>query len=248
MIPIKTERELHLMRQAGQAVAITLHEIKTAVRPGITTRYLDDLAEQTLHKLGAQPAFKGYNGFPAVICASLNEEVVHGIPGPRKLRSGDIISIDMGAIIDGYYGDAAITIAVGDVPPEIVDLIRVTEECLYKGIEEARVGNHIGDISHAVQKHAESHGFSVVRQYVGHGIGSQMHEDPPVPNYGRPARGPVLREGMTLAIEPMVNLGTFEVYTKQDNWTVVTRDGKYSAHFEHTIAITTQGPEILTRA
>ncbi|ADI02956.1 MAG TPA: type I methionyl aminopeptidase [Syntrophothermus lipocalidus] len=246
MILLKTERELALMRRAGRAVAITLEEIRMSVKPGITTGYLDGLAEKTLRKLGATPAFKGYQGFPAVICASINEEVVHGIPGPRKLKNGDIIKIDMGAVVEGYFGDAAITVPVGEASPEAAELIRVTEECLYKGIEQARVGKRLGDISHAVQRTAESHGYSVVRDYVGHGIGSRMHEDPPVPNYGRPSRGPLLRAGMTLAIEPMVNLGTYEVYVKEDQWTVVTRDGKLSAHFEHTVAITPEGPLILT--
>ncbi|HOV42473.1 MAG TPA: type I methionyl aminopeptidase [Syntrophothermus lipocalidus] len=246
MILLKTERELALMRRAGRAVAITLEEIRMSVKPGITTGYLDGLAEKTLRKLGATPAFKGYQGFPAVICASINEEVVHGIPGPRKLKNGDIIKIDMGAVVEGYFGDAAITVPVGEASPEAAELIRVTEECLYKGIEQARVGKRLGDISHAVQRTAESHGYSVVRDYVGHGIGSRMHEDPHVPNYGRPSRGPLLRAGMTLAIEPMVNLGTYEVYVKEDQWTVVTRDGKLSAHFEHTVAITPEGPLILT--
>ncbi|NSW82673.1 MAG: type I methionyl aminopeptidase [Syntrophothermus sp.] len=246
MILLKTERELALMRRAGRAVAITLEEIRMSVKPGITTGYLDGLAEKTLRKLGATPAFKGYQGFPAVICASINEEVVHGIPGPRKLKNGDIIKIDMGAVVEGYFGDAAITVPVGEASLEAAELIRVTEECLYKGIEQARVGKRLGDISHAVQRTAESHGYSVVRDYVGHGIGSRMHEDPPVPNYGRPSRGPLLRAGMTLAIEPMVNLGTYEVYVKEDQWTVVTRDGKLSAHFEHTVAITPEGPLILT--
>jgi len=248
MILLKTERELGIMRRAGQAVAITLEELKAAIKPGVSTAYLDELAEKTLHKLGAKPAFKGYQGFPAVICASINEEVVHGIPGPRKLKSGDIIKLDMGAVVDGYYGDAAITVPVGDIKPEAAALIRVTEECLARGVEEARVGKRLGDISHAIQHTAESQGFSVVRDYVGHGIGSRMHEDPPVPNYGRPSRGPLLRAGMTLAIEPMVNLGTHEVCVKEDQWTVVTRDGKLSAHFEHTVAITPEGPLILTVA
>ncbi|MGI6488470.1 MAG: type I methionyl aminopeptidase [Syntrophomonadaceae bacterium] len=247
MITIKTERELALMREAGRVVAITLKELEANVRPGISTAQLDKIAEQTLEKLGAEAAFKGYNGFPATICASINEEVVHGIPGPRKLKSGDIISIDMGAVVNGYYGDAAVTIPVGEVTPEIQRLIDVTRESLYRGIQAAQFGNRLGDISHAVQSYVEATGHSVVRQYVGHGIGTSMHEDPPVPNYGRPGRGPRLEAGMNLAIEPMVNMGSFEVYTKPDNWTVVTKDGKCSAHFEHTIAITENGPEIMTR-
>lgn len=247
MISIKTERELELMRKAGYVVAVTLQELKEAVRVGVTTASLDELAERTVRKLGARPAFKGYNGFPATICTSVNEQVVHGIPGPRRLRPGDIVSIDMGAVVEGYFGDAAITVAVGDVEPEVAELLRITEECLYRGIEMAEAGRHLSDISHAIQRHAEAHRCSVVRQYVGHGIGKQMHEDPPVPNYGRPNRGPLLKPGMTLAIEPMVNLGGFDVETLDDNWTVVTVDGRYSAHFEHTVAITSNGPEILTR-
>ncbi|MDH7497078.1 MAG: type I methionyl aminopeptidase [Syntrophomonadaceae bacterium] len=247
MISIKTERELELMRKAGSVVAVTLQELREAVRPGVTTASLDELAERTVRKLGARPAFKGYNGFPATICTSVNEQVVHGIPGPRRLKPGDIVSIDMGAVVEGYFGDAAITVAVGEVEPEVAELLRVAEECLYRGIEMAEAGRHLSDISHAIQRHAEAHRCSVVRQYVGHGIGKQMHEDPPVPNYGRPNRGPLLKPGMTLAIEPMVNLGGFDVETLDDNWTVVTVDGRYSAHFEHTVAITSNGPEILTR-
>ncbi|NMA51895.1 MAG: type I methionyl aminopeptidase, partial [Peptococcaceae bacterium] len=208
---------------------------------------LDRLAEDFILKAGGTPAFKGLYGFPCSICASINEEVVHGIPSLRKLENGDIISIDVGAEINGYFGDSAVTLPVGDVSREALDLIKVTEECLYRGIEQARDGNRLYDISHAVQTWAEDHGYGVVRDYVGHGIGTKMHEDPQVPNFGRPGRGPRLKAGMTLAIEPMINMGTHEVRTLSNNWTVVTQDGKLSAHFEHTVAITDNEPEILTR-
>lgn len=247
MITIKDPRELKSMRLAGRIVAEVLNELAAMVKPGVTTAALDQFAENYLIKKGAIPAFKGYNGFPASICASVNEEVVHGIPGTRRLKEGDIISIDVGAFYEGYCGDAAITVAVGDVSKEARTLIKVTEEALYQGIKQAVAGARLGMVSNAIQAHAEMYKFSVVRQYVGHGIGKQMHEDPPVPNYGRQDRGPVLEPGMTIAIEPMINIGVWEVVVKPDNWTVVTRDSKYSAHFEHTIAITEQGPEILTR-
>lgn len=246
MIVLKNNPEISLMREAGRLVAQTLEIIRQAVKPGVTTGKLDALAEEFILKHNARPAFKNYQGFPATICASVNEEVVHGIPGKRVLNEGDIISIDIGAFVNGWCGDSAITVPVGQVAPELLDLIRVTEESLYKGIEQAVAGNTLGRVSNAIQTHAEARGYSVVRQYVGHGIGQKMHEDPPVPNYGRPERGPVLKAGMTLAIEPMVNLGVADVYTKMDAWTVVTRDGKASAHFEHTVAITDQGPVILT--
>ncbi len=247
MISCKSERELNYMRDAGQIVARTLAEIKQAVSPGVTTQELDDLAEKFIAKQGAVPAFKGYHGYPACICASLNEEVVHGIPGLRQLKDGDIISIDVGAVINGYYGDSALTLPVGNISAEAARLLEVTEASLYQGIEQAKDGNRLSDISHAVQSHVEAQGFSVVRDYVGHGIGSSMHEEPQVPNFGRPGRGPRLRPGMTLAIEPMVNTGGYEVRTLLDNWTVVTKDSSLSAHFEHTIAITEAGPEILTK-
>ncbi|NLW45496.1 MAG: type I methionyl aminopeptidase [Syntrophomonadaceae bacterium] len=247
MIIIKSKKELECMRQAGLIVADTLERLAGLVKPGITTATLDRFAEDYLAKRGAKPAFKGYKGFPASICASVNQEVVHGIPGKRRLKEGDIISIDLGAIVDGWYGDAAITVPVGEVDPEIMRLLKVTEESLYLGIEAARPGVRLGVVSNTIQKHVEKAGFSVVRQYVGHGIGRQMHEDPPVPNFGRPDRGPLLEEGMTIAIEPMVNAGGYEVVVAPDNWTVITKDGSFSAHFEHTIAITSNGPEILTR-
>ncbi|WP_378955008.1 type I methionyl aminopeptidase [Pelosinus sp. sgz500959] len=247
MIILKSEREINYLRDAGRIVAETHAEVKKAVKPGVTTLDLDQIAEKYIISRGAIPAFKGYHGFTGNICSSVNEEVVHGIPGLRKLKTGDNISIDIGAVINGYNGDAAITVPVGEVDAEVQKLLDVTEESLYKGIEQAVIGNRLSDISHAVQNHVEQYGFGVVRDYVGHGIGRSMHEDPQVPNYGNPGRGPRLKAGMTLAIEPMVNLGTYEVKTLDDGWTVVTLDGKRSAHFEHSIAITDGKPEILTK-
>lgn len=247
MIILKSEREINYLRDAGRIVAGALVEVKKAAKPDVTTMELDRIAEEYIKSCGATPAFKGYHGFPGNICSSVNEEVVHGIPGLKKLKNGDTVSIDIGAVINGYYGDAAITIPIGEVDAEVQQLLDVTEQSLYKGIEQAIVGNRLSDISHAVQKHAESFGYGVVRDYVGHGIGRNMHEDPQVPNYGPPGRGPRLKSGMTLAIEPMINMGTHEVKTLDDGWTVITSDGKRSAHFEHTIVITPDGPEILTK-
>lgn len=235
------------MRDAGRIVAKTLAEVKKAAKPDVTTLELDQIAEQYIKSCGATPAFKGYHGFPGNICSSVNEEVVHGIPGLKKLKTGDTISVDIGAVINGYNGDAAITVPIGAIDAEVQQLLDVTEQSLYKGIEQAVVNNRLSDISHAVQKHAETYGYGVVRDYVGHGIGRNMHEDPQVPNYGAPGRGPRLKPGMTLAIEPMINMGTHEVKTLDDGWTVITSDGKRSAHFEHTIAIGPDGPEILTK-
>ncbi|NLT95726.1 MAG: type I methionyl aminopeptidase [Clostridia bacterium] len=246
MIVLKSDRELAYMRDAGRIVAETHAELEKAVAPGITTLALDEIAEDYITKKGAIPAFKGYHGFPASICTSVNEEVVHGIPGLRVLKSGDIISIDIGAVINGYYGDAARTLPVGTISDDALNLLKVTEEALYKGIEQVKVGNRLSDISHAIQSHAEKNGYSVVRDYVGHGIGTKMHEAPQVPNFGLPGHGPRLKPGMCLAIEPMVNMGTYEVETLLDNWTVVTRDKQLSAHFEHTVAVTEKGPLILT--
>lgn len=234
------------MRDAGKIVGQTLQELKKAIVPGVTTLELDRIADQYIRHAGAIPAFKGYGGFPANICTSVNEQVVHGIPGSRQLNSGDVISLDVGTKLNRYYGDAAITVPVGDVDDELLNLLTVTEESLYKGIEKAIKGNRLSDISHAVQLHAESHGYGVVRDYVGHGIGQRMHEDPQIPNYGPPGRGPLLKNGMVLAIEPMINLGTPEVEVLADDWTVVTADGKISAHFEHTVAVTDGEPLILT--
>lgn len=234
------------MREAGKIVALTFAELGKIIRPGITTGELDRLAEEYILASGGKPAFKGLYGFPASICTSLNEEVVHGIPGLRKLENGDIISIDIGVEINGYFSDSAVTFEVGEVRDEAKKLLQVTREALYAGIAVAREGYRLSDISHNIQKHAESRGYSVVRDYVGHGIGRDMHEEPQVPNYGRPGRGPRLRKGMTLALEPMINIGTHEVGVREDKWTVVTRDSKLSAHFEHTVAITDKEPEILT--
>jgi methionyl aminopeptidase len=247
MIILKSDREINYLRDAGQIVAETLVEVKKAALPGVTTLELDQIAEKYIKNRGAVPAFKGYHGFPGNICSSINEQVVHGIPGLRKLKNGDNVSIDIGAVINGYNGDAAITVPVGEVDAAMQRLLSVTEESLQKGIEQAILGNRLSDISHAIQSCAESHGYGVVRDYVGHGIGRNMHEDPQIPNFGAPGRGPRLKTGMTLAIEPMINLGTYEVETLDDDWTVITKDGKPSAHFEHTIAITSDGTEILTK-
>ncbi|HZT77517.1 MAG TPA: type I methionyl aminopeptidase [Vicinamibacterales bacterium] len=247
MIVCRSRAELEKMRAAGRLVGEVLTELAARVVPGITTAELDAIAERTIVAAGAQPAFKGYHGYPATICASINEEVIHGIPsGRRELSEGDIISIDVGAVLDGYFGDSAITRPVGKVSEEAARLLRVTEESLYKAIEVVKPGARVSDIGHAVQKHVEAFGFSVVREFVGHGIGQKMHEEPQVPNYGEPGRGPRLSEGMVLAIEPMVNAGKPAVKVLSDGWTAVTRDGSLSAHFEHTVAVTADGPWILT--
>ncbi|MBZ4688537.1 MAG: methionyl aminopeptidase [Clostridia bacterium] len=246
MINIKSQRELEFMQKAGRIVAGAHKAVEQAVRPGVTTKELDKIAEEYIISQGAKPAFKGLYGFPASICTSINEQVVHGIPGLRKLKNGDIISIDIGAIIDGYNGDAARTIAVGEVDDKVKKLLEIAEQSLYEGIKKAVVGNRLSDISNAIQTFVESNGFSVVRDFVGHGIGRKMHEEPQVPNFGQPGRGPRLRHGMVLAIEPMVNMESYEVETLADSWTVVTKDGKPSAHFEHTVAVTDDGPQIFT--
>ncbi|HOM43163.1 MAG TPA: type I methionyl aminopeptidase [Bacillota bacterium] len=246
MISIKSPREIELMRIAGRIVAETHELLRKAIRPGITTLELDAIAEEYIRKSGAIPAFKDYNGFPASICSSINEQVVHGIPGPTVLKDGDIIGIDIGAVYDGYYGDAARTYGIGRIDKETERLLKVTEESFFKGIEYALPGNRLSDISHSIQKHVESNGFSVVRDFVGHGIGRNMHEDPQIPNYGLPHKGPRLAAGMALAIEPMVNQGRYAVKVREDGWTVVTADGKPSAHYENTIVITNGRPEILT--
>lgn len=233
-------------RAAAQVVARALSELGRAVRPGITTAELDLLAETVIRDLGARPAFKGYRGFPASICPSINEEVVHGIPGPRALKEGDIVGIDVGAELNGWYGDAAMTFAVGAVSESASLLMRVTAEALALGLAQARAGNRVGDISHAVQSHVERNGFTVVRDLVGHGIGREMHEEPAIPNYGAPGKGPRLVVGQVLAIEPMVNAGGHAVVTRPDGWTVATKDGQWSAHFEHTVAVGPEGPEILS--
>lgn len=247
MIVIKSESELNLMREAGRIVAETHRLMKQAVAPGITTAELDRIAEEYIRSQGAVPSFKGYNGFPSSICASVNEELVHGFPGPRKLVEGDIISIDIGAQYQGYHGDSAWTYGVGTITEEAQRLLDVTEASLYAGLEIIRPDVRLFTVSHRIQKVIEEAGFSVVREYVGHGVGADLHEEPQIPNYGIPDRGPRLKPGMVLAIEPMVNIGERYVRTLSDNWTVVTVDGSLCAHFEHTIAVTEDGFEILTR-
>ena len=247
MITIKSDAEIKLMRISGKLVGQALMEIKARVKPGATTLELDKFAHDFFKKNDCVPAFLGYHGYPATICASVNSEVVHGIPGKRVLEEGDIVGVDIGAYYKGYCGDSARTFPVGKVGTEVEKLLEVTFEALNRGIDQCRVGNRVSDIGNAVQKYVETNGFSVVRDYVGHGIGQTMHEDPQVPNYGKPHQGPRLVEGMCLALEPMVNVGTEEVTVLQDGWTVVTKDGKFSAHFEDTIAILANGPENLTR-
>ena len=247
MVIRKSDRELALMREAGRIVAITLAHLEERIKPGITTAEMDALAREIVTKHGATPSFLGYRGFPASLCISINEELVHGLPGPRLLEEGDIVSMDFGAIYQGYHGDAAVTVAVGKISQETQRLVETTRGALEAAIAQARKGHYLGDISWAIQSYAESRGFSVVRQYVGHGIGRDMHEDPQIPNYGQPGRGILLKPGMTFALEPMVNIGSYLTRVLDDNWTVVTEDGELSAHFEHTIAITSGEPEILTR-
>lgn len=253
MIKLKTPREIELMREAGRVVAGIFDAVKPYIKSGTTTKELDQIAEDYVLSQGARPAFKGYgfdrkNLFPATICVSIDDQVVHGIPGSKKIEEGQIVSIDVGAVKNGYYADAARTYAVGTVSEEKVKLIKVTEEALNIGIQQARAGNHLEDISAAIQTMVESNGFSVVRDLVGHGIGTKLHEDPPVPNFGKYGRGPILKPGMALAIEPMVNAGGYEVFVARDGWTVYTSDGSPSAHFEHTIVITESEPVILTES
>jgi len=247
MIIYKTKEEIERMRESGRLTALVLEKLKEAVAPGVTPLELDTLAYEIIRKNGGRPAFKGYRGFPNTITASINEEVVHAIPGKRRLKEGDIISIDVGVVLGGYYGDAAITVPVGKVSQLARRLIEVTERALYIGIEKARVGNRIGDISNAIERFVEGEGFSVVRDFTGHGIGTKLHEDPQVPHYGPPGRGPRIKPGLVIAIEPMINAGGYEVEILPDGWTVVTKDRSLSAQFEHTVAITEEGPEILTR-
>jgi methionyl aminopeptidase len=242
MIILKTPDEIVLMAKASRVVAEVLEVIKKAVRPGVTTDELDRLAESEIRTRGAVPAFKGYRNFPKTLCASVNEQVVHGIPSKRILKEGDIIGLDLGAIVGGFYGDSAVTVAVGQIDEKTMNLVRVTQEALALGIEQAIVGHRLSDISYAVQRHVEAAGYSVVTEFVGHGIGRQLHEEPQVPNYGKPGQGPRLQPGMVLAIEPMVNMGGSAVRVLEDRWTAVTADGSLSAHFEHTIAIQPSGP------
>ena len=234
------------MRVANQLVADVLAELASMVTPGVTTADLDRAAEKLVLEAGAVPAFKGYRGYPCTLCASVNEQVVHGIPSARALAEGDIISLDMGVKLNGFYGDSAVTVPVGRVAPDVTRLLQVTQEALGKGISQVRLGGRVSDIGHAIQEHVEAHGFSVVREFVGHGIGVALHEEPQIANYGEPGRGPRLAEGMVLAIEPMVNIGRPAVKVLADGWTAVTRDGSLSAHFEHTVAVTKNGPRVLT--
>jgi methionyl aminopeptidase len=248
MIVLRSDEEIEEMREAGRIVALALNKIKRHAKAGVTTIELDRIAEEEILKRNASPAFKNYKGFPATACTSINEVVVHGIPSSRKLKDGDIISIDVGVKFKDHYADGAITVPVGQISQEAAKLVKVTEKALSIGIDNARPGKRLGDISHSVQEYVESHNFSVVRAFVGHGIGTKIHEEPEIPNYGRANTGPRLEAGMVLAIEPMVNVGTFEVEVMKDAWTVVTKDRKMSAHFEHTVAIRREGPEILTVA
>lgn len=247
MIILKSQEEIEKIAESCRIVADTIEAIRFMVTPGLTTRDVESFADTHIRELGGVPAFKGYRGYPASICTSVNDEVIHGIPSKRFLQEGDILSIDLGVYKDGFYGDGAVTIPVGKIVPALERLLRVTEESLYIGIMNAIVGNRISDISYAIQRHVESNGFSVVKAFVGHGLGRELHEDPQIPNFGSPGRGPRLREGMTLAIEPMVNLGSHEVVVLNDGWTVVTSDGKPSAHFEHTVLVTPDEPRILTK-
>jgi methionyl aminopeptidase len=243
----KSKKEIEKMRAAGRLVGQVLHELRHMAVPGVSTIEIDRAAEKMIRDAGALPTFKGYHGFPFSICASVNEQVVHGFPSEYKLQSGDIFSIDCGVTLEGFVGDTATTVPVGDVRQDWLELVRVTEECLERAIEQCWPGKRLGDIGWAVQEHAESHGYSVVRDYVGHGIGRKMHEDPQIPNYGKPGQGPKIKAGYVFAIEPMINLGTHSTKVLADGWTVVTLDGRPSAHVEHTIAITEEGPDVLTK-
>ncbi|HZJ46571.1 MAG TPA: type I methionyl aminopeptidase [Pyrinomonadaceae bacterium] len=247
MIIGKSKKEIDKMRAAGQLVGLVLSRLKKMAQVGVTTIELDRAAEKMIRDAGALPTFKGYNGFPYSICASVNEQVVHGFPSPYKLKDGDIFSIDCGVTLEGYVGDTATTVPIGNVTPDRLKLIKIAEECLDQAIEQCRAGNHLGDIGWAVQQHAEANGYSVVRDYVGHGIGRRMHEDPQIPNYGKPGLGIKIKAGYVFAVEPMLNTGSHYTKVLSDGWTVVTLDGQPSAHVEHTIAITEEGPEVLTR-
>ncbi|PYM06365.1 MAG: type I methionyl aminopeptidase [Candidatus Rokuibacteriota bacterium] len=247
MILLKSPRELALMRQGGHILADVMALLRTSVQAGMTTQEIDEEVEAFIRKRGATPAFKGYRGFPATVCTSINEEVVHGIPSPhRRIKEGDIIGLDLGCIVEGYYADCALTLAIGEVPPRVQQLLDVTREGLELAIDECWPARRLSNVSHAVQRHVEAQGFGVVRAFVGHGIGRELHEDPQVPNFGDPGRGPQLKPGMVLAIEPMVTMGSWEVRILEDRWTAVTVDGSLAAHFEHTIAVTEHGPEVLT--
>jgi len=248
MINLKTPREIERMKPASRIVAEILLALREIVRDGITTQDIDKVAEEMTLKRHAIPAFKGYRGFPASICVSINSEVVHGIPSPKRvIKNGDVVGLDFGVIFDGFFGDAAVTVPIGEIPPEVQNLLKVTEQSLYKAIEAAVPGNFLSDVSAAIQTHVDVHHFGIVREFCGHGIGRALHEDPPVLNYVQSGKGPRVKPGLVIAIEPMINLGTEKVKVLDDGWTVVTLDGRPSAHFEHTIAITGDGPEILTR-
>lgn len=246
MILLKSEVDLEMMRRSGEVLAKIMQKLREFIRAGRRTREIDQLAEELLRKAGAVSAFKGYKGFPATICASVNEEIVHGIPNDRILSEGDIISLDLGINYQGYFSDAALTIGIGKVSSRVKKLIEVSKKALVLGVKQARVNNHLSDISYAIQSYVERQGFSVVRQFVGHGIGKSLHEEPEIPNFGRPHQGPLLKAGMCFAIEPMVNMGTWESKILENGWTAVTKDGLSSAHFEHTVAITERGTEVLT--
>lgn len=246
MVILKSKEEIEILRRAGKVVSQTLDMVGRTIRPGMTTGELDQEVEKCIRDQGAIPGFKGYNGFPAAACISINEEVVHGIPGKRVIRDGDIVSVDVGSIVEGFYGDSARTFAVGEITPEKQSLLDSTLDCLNVAIDKARKGNRLGQISAAIQELAEGAGYGVVRALVGHGIGRRLHEDPQIPNFGKAESGPELVMGMVLAVEPMINMGTYDVYTQSDGWTYVTADGQPSAHFEHTVAITEKGPDILS--
>ncbi len=247
MIICKSAAEIEKLRRSARLVTQLLQEIQDRVRPGITTLEFEKYVERRLAEVGAQPAFKGYRGYPYCLCTSMNEEIIHGMPSSRKLKEGDILSLDLGVVVNGYYGDSAITVPVGEIDEGAQKLLRVAEEALELAIDKARLGNRVGDVSATVQRYVEGNGFSVVREFVGHGIGRQLHEEPQVPNYGQPGHGPVLKEGMVLALETMVNAGTHALRIKDDRWTAVTADGKLSAHYEHMVAVTRNGPDVLTR-
>jgi methionyl aminopeptidase len=248
MIVLKSSREIALMRRGGQVLADLTETLRGTVKAGMSTLEIDEEVEAFIVGRGAQPAFKGYRGFPASVCVSINDEVVHGIPSPhRRLKEGDIVGLDLGCIVDGYYADCAVTVAIGEVPEAVQRLLDVTRESLEQAIDRCRPGRRLSDVSHAVQAHVEAHGFAIVRAFVGHGIGRALHEDPQIPNFGDPGRGPQLKAGMVLAIEPMVTMGTWDVRILDDGWTAVTKDGSLAAHFEHTVAVTDNGPDVLTR-
>ncbi len=246
MFQIKSDEEIELLRQSNLLVSATLAATAGMMKPGVTTGSIDRLAEEFIRDHGGIPGFKGYHAYPATLCISINDQVVHGIPSARVLRDGDIVSVDCGVLLNGFNGDSAYTFMIGDVPADVRKLVRITKECLYLGIEKARSGNRVGDIGSAVQKHAESNGFSIVREMVGHGVGRSLHEPPEVPNYGKPGTGPALQTGLTIAIEPMINLGKRHIYQERDGWTIRTADHKPSAHFEHTVAIREYGADILS--